>query len=59
MFPFCAPGDIEDHVREAAVKLGSREGGLMLSAECAPDVPLENIEAICRALEKYRLHYRA
>ena len=41
----------------ATVKLGSREGGLMLHAECEPDVPLENIEAICQSLEKYRLYY--
>ena len=27
-------------------------GGLMLAAECAADVPLENIEAICCTLER-------
>ena len=37
------PEDIDDHIREAVEKLGSPEGGLMLLAECAPDVPLENI----------------
>ena len=57
LFPFCTPRDIEDHVREATMKLGSKEGGLMLHAECDPDVPLENIEAICQSLEKYRLYY--
>jgi len=57
MFPFCAPEDIDPHVHEAVAKLGSKEGGLMLSAECAPDVPPENIEAICLAMEKYRLYY--
>jgi uroporphyrinogen-III decarboxylase len=55
LFPFCTPEEIDEHVREAVVKLGSKEGGLMLTAECEPDVPLENIEAICQALEKYRL----
>jgi len=54
LFPFCTPQDIHEHVREAVMKLGSKEGGLMLHAECEPDVPLENIEAICQALEKYR-----
>ena len=39
-------------------KLGSPEGGMWITAECGPDVPLENIEAICRALEKYRGYYR-
>ena len=43
---------------EAVEKLGSPEGGLWLIAECGPDVPLENIEAICCALEKYRGYYR-
>jgi len=53
LFPFCTPADIREHVREAVVKLGAKEGGLMLSAECEPDVPLENIEAICQALEDH------
>lgn len=57
LFPFCTPEDIEEHVKEATIKLGSKEGGLMLHAECEPDVPLENIEAICQSLEKYRLYY--
>ena len=58
MFPFCSPSDIDEHVHEAVDKLGSPAGGLWLEAECAPDVPLENIEAICQALEKYRGYYR-
>jgi len=58
MFPFAAPGQIDAHVREAVEALGSPEGGLWLSAECGPDVPLENIEAIATALEKYRGYYR-
>jgi hypothetical protein len=58
MFPFCTPADIDAHVREAVEKLGSPEGGLWLSAEVGPDVPLENVEAICVALEKYRAFFR-
>ena len=58
LFPFCTPADIDAHVREVVEKLGSPRGGLWLTAECAPDVPLENIEAICCALEKYRGYYR-
>jgi len=57
LFPFCTPEDIEEHIKEATIKLSSREGGLMLHAECEPDVPLENIEAICQSLEKYRLYW--
>ena len=58
MFPFCTPREIDDHVREAVEKLGSPQGGLWLVAECGPDVPLDNIEAICTALEKYRAYFK-
>lgn len=58
MFPFATPEDIDAHIKEAVQKLGLPEGGLWLSAECAPDVPLENIEAICVALEKYRGYFK-
>jgi hypothetical protein len=37
--------------------LGSPEGGLWLKAEVGPDVPLENVEAICQALETYRGYF--
>ncbi len=57
MFPFCRPADIHAHVREAVAKLGSPKGGVWLSAEIAPDVPLENVEAICAALEKARMAF--
>jgi len=57
LFPFWEPGDIDAHVREAVVRLGSRAGGLWLKAEIAAEVPLENIEAIFVALERYRGHY--
>jgi uroporphyrinogen-III decarboxylase len=57
MFPFGSPADIDKHIRDVVARLGMKEGGLMLTAECAPDVPLENIEAICQAMEKYRTYY--
>jgi uroporphyrinogen decarboxylase len=57
LFPFCTPQDIDDHIHEAVDKLGSPEGGLWLKAEVADDVPLENVEAICTALEKYRSYF--
>jgi uroporphyrinogen decarboxylase len=53
MFPFWKPQDIEEHVREAVAVLGAPEGGLWLTAEIAEDVPLQNVEAICDALERY------
>jgi hypothetical protein len=58
LFPFCTPAEIDAHVREAVEKLGSAEGGLWLKAEVDDGVPLENVEAICCALEKYRGYYR-
>jgi len=58
MFPFVTPEAIDAHIREAVEKLGSPEGGLWLKAEVGPDVPLENVEAICGALEKYRSYWR-
>jgi len=51
LFPFARPEEIKSHIQEAVNKLNSQEGGLMLHAECEPDVPLENIEAICQVLE--------
>ena len=52
LFPFATPSEIEDHIGEVFEGLYLPEGGLMLYAECEPDVPLENIEAICTTLEK-------
>lgn len=52
LFPFATPSQIEDHISEVYEELYLAEGGLMFYAECAPDVPLENIDAICSALEK-------
>ena len=54
LFPFCTPGDIDRHIRESVEALGSPKGGLWLKAEIDEGVPLENIEAICVSLEKYR-----
>ena len=50
MFPFAKPEQIIDHIMECTKALYLPEGGLMLSAECAADVPLENIEAIAKGL---------
>jgi len=57
LFPFATPPEHDDHIREAVEALGSPEGGLWLTAECADDVPLQNIEAVCVALETYRTMY--
>jgi len=52
LFPFASPAQIGDHIEECTRALYLPQGGLMLSAECAADVPLENIEAICTSLER-------
>jgi len=52
LFPFAKPEQIRAHILEAVERLYMPEGGLMLYAECEPDVPLENIEAICQTLEE-------
>lgn len=52
LFPFATPSQIEDHINEVFEGLYLPEGGLMLFAECEPDVPLENIHAICTVLEE-------
>lgn len=54
VLPFGTTKEVRDHVREAVSKLGTRQGGLMLYAECQPNVPLENTEAACRAMEEVR-----
>ncbi len=51
LFPFATRTQIEDHIGEVFEALYMPEGGLMLFAECEPDVPLENIDVICTTLE--------
>lgn len=53
LFPFATPSQIEDHIGEVFEGLYAPEGGLMLYAECEPDVSLDQIEAICNALERF------
>jgi uroporphyrinogen decarboxylase len=52
LFPFATPRQVEDHIGEVFEGLYMKRGGLMLLAECGPDVPLANIEAICRTFER-------
>lgn len=57
ILPYGSFKDIEDHVREVIMKLGSKKGGLTLSAGIYPDVPLNNIEMLCQLMEKYSTYY--
>lgn len=51
------PAQIDTLIREEVVKLGSREGGLMMIYGLYPGVPLRNVEALMDAMERYATHY--
>lgn len=57
VIPFGTPKDIDDLIREEVMKLGSPRGGLMFTCGMYPPTPLENVEALCCALEKYRRYW--
>jgi len=52
IIPFGKPKDVEKHIKHAISELSSLEGGLMITAGIYPPTPIENIEALCRALEE-------
>ena len=55
-FPFCTPSEIDTMIKDAVNKLNSSRGGLMLWAGIYDDiVPIQNLEAICKAFIKYCL----
>lgn len=56
MFPFATPKEIEEHVRECVEALYLPEGGLALNIEIGKDVPVENMEALVAAVDKYRFY---
>jgi len=59
MFRFCTPDDIWRQVEQAVRDIGSPAGGIMLSGSVwDAGVPLRNIEALCAALEQFRLYFR-
>jgi len=47
------PADIDAHIKECVVKLGSPEGGLSLCYQPWPPTPIENMRAVFDAMEKY------
>lgn len=59
MFPTCTPDDIRRQVEEVVERMDSPEGGLMVFGTMwDAEIPLENIEAMCVALEDYCLKGR-
>jgi uroporphyrinogen-III decarboxylase len=51
------PEQIDDLIRDEVAKLGSKKGGLMMIYGLYPGVPLENVEALMNAMEKYSTYY--
>jgi uroporphyrinogen-III decarboxylase len=55
--PSGSPADIDELIREEVLKLGRKEGGLMMIYGLYPGVPLENVKALMDAMERYATHY--
>lgn len=56
MWAFCSPEDIDAQVKEVMERLYTPEGGLMVSASVwDANTPVENIDALCIALERHVL----
>lgn len=51
------PQQIDNLIKEEVEKLGSPKGGLMMIYDLYPGVPIENIQALMDAMEKYATHY--
>jgi uroporphyrinogen decarboxylase len=54
---FGTPAEIDALIREEIEKLGSREGGLMLTFGLYPGTPLENVSALMDSLVRYAAYY--
>jgi len=54
---FGTPDQIDALIREEVEKLGSKEGGLMMTHGLYPGIPLENVEALMGAMERYATYY--
>ena len=57
IIPFGTPAEIDDLIREAVMKLGDPQGGLSLRHGLYTGAPLENIDALMTAMEKYSTFY--
>jgi len=52
IMPFGTPKEVKKHVQKVVSMLNSPEGGFMITVDIYPPTPLENIEALCQALEE-------
>ncbi|MBS3761992.1 MAG: hypothetical protein KGZ25_01690 [Planctomycetes bacterium] len=57
IIPWASPQEIDNHIKRYIKKLGSRQGGLMMVCGIYPPTPIENIEALIRAMSRYRTMY--
>lgn len=55
--PRGTPEKVRNHIEKIVLGLGSKEGGLTMIAGIYADVPLENIEALCQAMEDFQYYY--
>ncbi len=59
IIPRGTPREVEDHVGRCVRELGSPQGGLMLTCGIYEGTPLANVEAVFRAMTRYRRHFAA
>jgi uroporphyrinogen decarboxylase len=57
VIPYGNAHDIDSLINEEVIKLGSEAGGLQFIAGIYPPTPPRNVEALCKALLKYRRHW--
>jgi uroporphyrinogen decarboxylase len=55
---FGSPAEIDALIRDEVVKLGDRQGGLLMTYGLFPGVPLENVRALMAAMTRYASYYR-
>jgi uroporphyrinogen decarboxylase len=52
ILPFGTPQEVKKHVQKVVSTLNSPEGGFMVTVDIYPPTSLENIDALCQALEE-------
>jgi hypothetical protein len=55
--PFGTPAQIDALIREEVEKIGTPDGGLMMTYGLYPKIPLPNVKAVMDSMERYMGHY--
>ena len=55
---FGTPQQVDELIKEEVSKLGSKSGGLTMIYGLYPGIPLENVQALMDAMEKYMGYFR-